>query len=83
MMLRTALFAAGRSLLASRRATLARFQRRTTSSTVASKPMHHPMGIAKIVIISTPFVCVGAFAAKTFANYLEDFDLFVPDDDDD
>ena len=82
-MLRTTLFAAGRSLLASRRATLTRFQARTTSFAVASKPVHNPMGIAKIMLISTPFVCVGAFAAKAFANYLEDFDLFVPDDDDD
>lgn len=45
--------------------------------------MYHQMGIAKIVLISTPFVCAGALAAKAFASYLEDIDLFVPDDDDD
>ena len=54
------------------------------ASRVSQKPInYHSFGILKVLTISTPFVCVGAYIAKTFALYLEDLDLFVPDDDDD
>jgi hypothetical protein len=55
----------------------------TTSSVVPSKPIYyHSLGILKVLTVSAPFIYVGAFIAKSFAAYLEDFDLFVPDDDD-
>ena len=51
---------------------------------VPAKPVYyHSFGIPKVLIISAPFIYIGAFSAKSFAAYLEDFDLFVPDDDDD
>ena len=54
------------------------------SSAVPVKPTYyHSLGIAKVLVVSTPFIYVGAFMAKSFAAYLEDLDLFVPDDDDD
>ena len=74
-----------RSVLASR--SVPTVQRVTASSTstggVASKPFHYPLGIVFVLALSVPFTYAGAFMAKSFASYLEDFDLFVPDDDDD
>ncbi len=54
------------------------------SGAIVTRPVvYHSFGIIKVVAIAAPFTYVGAFLAKSFAAYLEDFDLFVPDDDDD
>lgn len=84
-MLLRILSATGRSLLASRRAIRTPALKFSTDvGEIASKPIHyHTFGIAKVLVISAPFIYVGAYGAKSFAAYLEDFDLFVPDDDDD
>lgn len=51
---------------------------------IQSKPIYyHSFGIIKIISVSAPFIYVGAYLAASFAAYLEDLDLFVPDDDDD
>lgn len=51
---------------------------------VPSKPARHvSAGVVIVSVFSIPFITVGAYAAKMFASGLEDFDLFVPDDDDD
>ncbi len=56
----------------------------TAVERIPSKPInYHSFGIVKIVSVSAPFIYVGAFLAEYFASKLEDFDLFVPDDDDD
>ena len=58
--------------------------RSVSSEALSPKPIYyHSFGILKVLIVSSPFVYIGAFGAKTFASWLEDFDLFVPDDDDD
>lgn len=83
MIVRRALAVARQSLLASRSATVSRVHSKL-STVVPSKPIYyHSFGIPKVLLISTPFIYAGAFLAKSFALYLEDFDLFVPDDDDD
>lgn len=80
MALQTLVGLIGRSLLMSRGTGL----RRISSGALPSKPItYHSFGIVKVVTVSAPFIYIGAFAAKSFAAYLEDFDLFVPDDDDD
>ena len=73
-------------MLASRGVSLSRARLVTTTSAggMISEPVrYHSFGIAKVLVFSTPFICLGAFIAKKFASSLEDFDLFVPDDDDD
>lgn len=53
-------------------------------SRVPSKPIsYYSFGIVRVATVSAPFVYIGAWLAASFASYLEDFDLFVPDDDDD
>lgn len=79
--------AARRSLFSTVRSADNSLRTRTFSTVVGgveSRPIYyHSFGIAKVLIVSTPFISVGAFIAASFASYLEDFDLFVPDDDDD
>ena len=51
---------------------------------IPSKPIdHQSFGLIKVVSVSAPFIYIGSFIAASFAAYLEDLDLFVPDDDDD
>ena len=57
---------------------------RYCSSVVPPRPsLQIPAGVAIVSVFSVPFISLGAYAAKMFASGLEDFDLFVPDDDDD
>jgi len=55
-----------------------------TEFVVPTQPRRHVVaGGLTLLLFSTPFIFVGAYAAKMMASSLEDFDLFVPDDDDD
>lgn len=87
MILRGVISAVGRSLSISKGLTVTKVPALRFSTTVLgvpSKPVYyHSFGIAKVLAISAPFIYIGASTAKAFALYLEDFDLFVPDDDDD
>lgn len=56
----------------------------TSTGSVLSKPkLAYDFGIVRIVLFTTPFIYAGAMAAKWLASSLEEFDVFVPDDDDD
>ncbi len=56
----------------------------TPVGTLMPKPhIAHSFGTLRIILWSVPFVYAGAMAAKYMASSLEEFDLFVPDDDDD
>lgn len=56
----------------------------TSVGTLMPKPhIAYSFGTLRIVLWSVPFVYAGAMAAKYMASSLEEFDLFVPDDDDD
>ena len=63
---------------------VARSRLSTAVGRIPSKPInYHSFGIIKVISVSAPFIYIGAYLAASFASYLEDFDLFVPDDDDD
>ncbi len=47
------------------------------------RPIGGWMGVVKVGVIATPFIYAGAMAAAQFAAFLEESDIFVPDDDDD
>ncbi len=47
------------------------------------RPIGGWLGIFKVGLVVTPFVYAGAMVAAQFASFLEESDIFVPDDDDD
>ena len=48
-----------------------------------SKPTQVRFGLLKTFAVVTPFLWAGAAAARDGAAWLEENDIFVPDDDDD
>ena len=50
---------------------------------VCEKPDHVRLGIFKVLVVVCPFVFIGATISKNGAAFLEENDIFVPDDDDD
>jgi len=80
MILRRAVFGARHLLRGRGRAC----SHRALSTHIPSKPIrYHAFGIAKVLAVSAPFLWIGQSLAAKFASYLEEFDFFVPDDDDD
>ena len=55
----------------------------TSSGAVLPKPTIPRFGITAVCIFTTPFIYFGAIISKLGAEYLEENDIFVPDDDDD
>ena len=55
----------------------------TFSGALLPKPQKYRFGLIGIGVVAVPFIGAGAWAAKEFASYLEEADIFVPDDDDD
>ena len=56
----------------------------TSTGSVLGKPHRNTTyGVAKLTLVVTPFVYIGALIGKFFAEKMEEMDWFVPDDDDD
>lgn len=56
----------------------------TSTGAMGSKPTkHYSFGLIRLALAVGPFVYCGAVMGQTFAESLEKYDLFVPDDDDD
>ena len=55
------------------------------SSTGAFNALPHriTLGLTKVFAITVPTVYIGAELARISATFLEDWNIFVPDDDDD
>ncbi|CAL1526362.1 unnamed protein product [Lymnaea stagnalis] len=53
------------------------------SGAILSRPQQVRFGLIKIAITITPFLLGGATLSREFAAWLEEHELFVPDDDDD
>jgi len=53
------------------------------SGAVLPKPQQVSMGLVKVTLTVTPFLYTGAQISQHFAAWLEENELFVPDDDDD
>lgn len=52
------------------------------SRTVPAKPESKSFGLAKVVLLSIPFMYVGAVMSREGAAWLEENDIFSPEDDD-
>lgn len=47
------------------------------------KPEKTPLGLTKVAIVVTPFLTLGTILGREGASFLEESEIFVPDDDDD
>lgn len=67
--------------------TLTEVQRRQSthfrSGALKPKPEEKPFGMVGVVCAVVPGLFIGAAISKSVANFLEENDLFVPEDDDD
>jgi|GEM_PF-6045844 len=57
--------------------------RRHVSQTVESKPYTFKWGLIPVTVVSIPMIYFGAMVAKRGAAFLEEWNIFVPDDEDD
>ena len=57
--------------------------KRNTSQYVSSRPYTFKWGMVPVTLVSVPMIYFGAMAAKSGAEFLEEWNIFVPDDDDD
>jgi len=57
--------------------------KRMNSTHVESRPYSFKLGIVPATAISVVFMYAGAVAAKRGAEFLEEWNIFVPEDDDD
>ncbi|XP_077866191.1 essential MCU regulator, mitochondrial-like [Saccoglossus kowalevskii] len=55
----------------------------TPTGALHAKPIKTTLGLTKAFIVIVPFMYVGATMSKEGAAFLEENDIFVPDDDDD
>ena len=55
----------------------------TESGGVKTKPESVKYGLFKAAVVVFPFLFAGATFSKNAAAFLEENDIFVPDDDDD
>jgi len=55
----------------------------TESGGVIEQPEQVKFGLVKVFAVSIPFLWAGATLSKNGAAFLEENDIFVPDDDDD
>ncbi|GAB1608055.1 hypothetical protein Ahia01_001089600 [Argonauta hians] len=55
----------------------------TTTGAMLNKPVVTKFGMIKIMSTVVPFLYLGATVSRKGAAFLEENDIFVPDDDDD
>ena len=74
--------------LAIRRGATGTTTRRTVYSiadegAIASRPFKHNWGLIPVALVSVSCTIIGAMAAKRMAEDLEEWNIFVPEDEDD
>ncbi|CAH1272876.1 SMDT1 [Branchiostoma lanceolatum] len=74
---------AERGLHAARQAAPVRTKITSANGALLPEPYNIRFGLAKVLLVSTPFLYLGAWISKEGAEFLEENDIFVPDDDDD
>lgn len=50
---------------------------------ILEKPVQTRLAFVKVMLVVVPFLTVGATISKNAAAFLEENDIFVPDDDED
>ena len=52
------------------------------SGAIASMPKWYKFGIMKIILNIIVFICIGSLISKSVVNFLDENDIFKPEDDD-
>ncbi|XP_019614897.1 PREDICTED: essential MCU regulator, mitochondrial-like isoform X2 [Branchiostoma belcheri] len=73
---------AERGLPSARQAVPVRTKITNSAGAMLPEPYNIRFGLAKVLLVST-FLYLGAWISKEGAEFLEENDIFVPDDDDD
>lgn len=60
-----------------------RYDAYTESGAILEKPVQTRLALLKVMVVVVPFLTVGATISKNAAAWLEENDIFVPDDDED
>ena len=69
-------------LLHSRHSFLRHSSRCTSTGEVLSKPEKTRFGLTKVTLVVVPFLYVGGIISREGAAWLEENDIFSPEDDD-
>lgn len=59
------------------------FRKLGSTEAIPAYPVRKSFGITKLVVIVAPFIYAGGMISMHGAAFLEDYDIFVPEDDDD
>ncbi|VDL95465.1 unnamed protein product [Schistocephalus solidus] len=52
------------------------------SGALHARPIFEKYGVLKSLTVALPFICIGAMISMNGAAFLEEHDIFVPEDDD-
>ncbi|XP_077980631.1 essential MCU regulator, mitochondrial-like [Glandiceps talaboti] len=63
--------------------TIVRYETTSPTGAMMSNPPKSRLGLTKVIVVAFPFIYIGATMSKEGAAFLEENDIFVPDDDDD
>jgi len=55
----------------------------SSSEAIPAYPVRKSLGLTKFVVVCAPFIYIGGMISMYGAAFLEDYDIFVPEDDDD
>ena len=55
----------------------------TSIGSIRSKPEQRSRGVLNVSFVVISFISLGSFLGQTGAGLLEEFEIFVPEDDDD
>lgn len=71
------------SVSAGRAPRLSRSISQMSNGTIPPMPKREFLGLTKLLVVATPFLYIGGMMSMYGASLLEDYDIFVPEDDDD
>lgn len=54
-----------------------------TTEAIPAFPPKQSLGVTKFSLVCAPFIYIGGMISMYGAAFLEDYDIFVPEDDDD
>ena len=60
-----------------------RYEAYAENGAILEKPVQMRLAMVKVMLVVVPFLTVGATISKNAAAWLEENDIFVPDDDED
>jgi len=59
------------------------YRKLSSTEAIPAFPVRNTLGLTKLVAVVSPFIYFGGMVSMHGAAFLEDYDIFVPEDDDD